>query len=151
MDVPSGALCPRTYKPSSFQSALACLSFVSQASSALRPPNWQFTLEPLTAIPTQTIIQVPCRLHPFARCLPGPGSFSSKSDSLDSDAPSDPGAHLLTFLHCATASSSPSCAGLFPPLPLPHSPDLCCALPPAGASSCPLPTPRGRFSAPTVS
>jgi len=46
--------------------------------------------------------------------------------------PSDPVAHLLTLFHCATASSSPSCAGLFPPLPLPHSPDLCCALPPAG-------------------
>ena len=72
-------------------------------------------------------------------------------DSLDSDAPSDPGAHLLTLLHCATASSSPSCAGLFPPLPLPHSPDLCCVLPPAGASSCPWPTLGGRFSTPTLS
>ena len=79
---------------------------------------------------------MPCPLHPFARCLPGPGSFSSKSDSLDSDAPSDPGAHLLTLLHSPTASSSPSCAGLFPLL---HSPDLCCVLSPAGASSCPGP------------
>ena len=40
---------------------------------------------------------MPSPLHPFARCLPGPGSFSSKSDSLDSDAPSDPGAHCSPF------------------------------------------------------
>ena len=53
VDIPCGALCPRTYKPSSFQSALASLGFVSQASSALGPPSWQFTLEPLRAIPAQ--------------------------------------------------------------------------------------------------
>ena len=53
VDVPSGALCPRTYKPSSFHSALASLGFVSQASSTLGPPSWQFTLEPLRAIPAQ--------------------------------------------------------------------------------------------------
>ena len=53
VDVPSGAPCPRTYKPSSFQSALISLGFVSQASSALGPPSWQFTLEPLRAIPAQ--------------------------------------------------------------------------------------------------
>ena len=45
----------------------------------------------------------------------------------------------LQHLHRTIASTSPSCAGLFPPLPLPHSPDLCCALPPAGACSCPGP------------
>ena len=53
VDVPSGALCPRTYKPSSFQSPLASLGFISQASSVLGPPSWQFSLEPLRAIPAQ--------------------------------------------------------------------------------------------------
>ena len=79
-------------------------------------------------------------LHPLARCLPGPGSFASMSDSLDSDASLRPRVHLLTLLHCATASSCSSCAGRIPPLPVPHSPGLRCALPPEGASSCPGPT-----------
>ena len=43
-------------------------------------------------------------------------------------------------LHRATASSCSSCAGRIPPLPVPHSPGLRCALPPEGASSCPGPT-----------
>lgn len=46
----------------------------------------------------------------------------------------------LAHLHRATASSCSSCAGHIPPLPVPHSPGLRCALPPAGASSCPGPT-----------
>ena len=46
----------------------------------------------------------------------------------------------LAHLHRATASSCSSCAGRIPSLPVPHSPGLRCALPPAGASSCPGPT-----------
>lgn len=81
VDVPSGARCPHTYNRSSFQSPLASLGFVPQASSALGPPSWPFNLERFTAIPFLPssfgwlvsyihLLAVCLSLGPFPPCLP---------------------------------------------------------------------------------
>jgi len=112
----SGALSLLTYTRPTICSSCPPISISPkspQASSALGPPHWQFFSDELTVIPPHPtpLIQVPCPLHPFACCLPGPGSFSSKSDSLDSDASLCP----IRGLICSPFTSLPSSPPALPP------------------------------------
>jgi hypothetical protein len=122
VDVPSRALCANTLIGPSFQSPfpsplalLRCLKLRDTMLAIHSQPTDSNHLPSPTPSPHRSRCLVGY-IHLLAVCLVL-GPFPPCVTVWTLMPPSDPGAHLLTLLHCATASSSPSCAGLFPPLP----------------------------------